>query len=85
MSHEINNPLTAIIGFAELLSRETPTNTEYKIILQAGQRIADVVRRLRNLKSVQLKSYVSDIPIQMIDLGLIEPSSEPSDSVTSVG
>jgi intergrase/recombinase len=41
-----------------------------QIILEAGQRIAEVVRRLRQLKSVELKSYVSDIPIQMIDLDI---------------
>ena len=70
LSHEINNPLTAIIGFAELLNREHPDNSEYQIILEAGQRIAEVVRRLRQLKSVELKSYVSDIPIQMIDLDI---------------
>ncbi|MEE2993682.1 MAG: GAF domain-containing protein, partial [Gemmatimonadota bacterium] len=70
LSHEINNPLTAIIGFAELLNREHPENSEYQIILEAGQRIAEVVRRLRQLKSVELKSYVSDIPIQMIDLDI---------------
>ena len=70
LSHEINNPLTAIIGFAELLNRDHPDNSEYQIILEAGQRIAEVVRRLRQLKSVELKSYVSDIPIQMIDLDI---------------
>ena len=70
LSHEINSPLTAIIGFAELLNREHPENSEYQIILEAGQRIAEVVRRLRQLKSVELKSYVSDIPIQMIDLDI---------------
>ncbi len=70
LSHEINNPLTAIIGFAELLNREHPDNSEYQIILEAGQRIAEVVRRLRQLKSVELKSYVSDIPIQMIDFDI---------------
>lgn len=72
LSHEINNPLTAIIGFAELLNREHPDNSEYRIILEAGQRIAEVVRRLRQLKSVELKSYVADIPIQMIDLDVPE-------------
>ena len=70
LSHEINSPLTAIIGFAELLNREHPENSEYQIILEAGQRIAEVVRRLRQLKSVELKSYVSDILIQMIDLDI---------------
>lgn len=74
LSHEINNPLTAVIGFAELLVREHPDQTEYRIILEAGQRISDVVRRLRQLKVVRLKSYVTDIPIQMLDLDL------PSDS-----
>lgn len=70
LSHEINNPLTAIIGFAEMLGREHPDKSEYRIILEAAQRIADVVQRLRQLKNVRLKSYVSDIPTPMIDLGL---------------
>lgn len=50
------------------MNREHPDSSEYQIILEAGQRIAEVVRRLRQLKSVELKSYVADIPIQMIDL-----------------
>jgi len=82
LSHEINNPLTAIIGFAELLNREHPDSSEYGIILEAGQRIAEVVRRLRQLKSVELKSYVADIPIQMIDLDI--PEREEKQAVSSI-
>jgi CheY-like chemotaxis protein len=85
LSHEINNPLTAIIGFAELLSREHPAHPEFRIILEAGQRIAEVVRRLRQLKAIHLKSYVTDIPTQMIDLGLSEPSSNLADKIKPTG
>ena len=84
LSHEINNPLTAIIGFAELLNREHPDSSEYRIILEAGQRIAEVVRRLRQLKSVELKSYVADIPIQMIDLDTPEEKQGTSYVTTSL-
>jgi signal transduction histidine kinase len=76
LSHEINNPLTAIIGFAELLTQEHPNTPEFKIILDAGHRIAEVVRRLRQIKTVQLQTYISDIPIQMIELGLSRPAGE---------
>lgn len=68
LSHEINNPLTAIIGFSELLYRENPERPEYHLMLEAGQRIADVVHRLNQLKTVRIKSYLPDIPIQMLDL-----------------
>lgn len=70
LSHEINNPLTAIIGFSELLYRENPDRPEYRLIMEAGQRIADVVQRLNQLKSIRVKTYLSDVPIPMIDLGL---------------
>ncbi|MBI4553982.1 MAG: response regulator [Candidatus Latescibacteria bacterium] len=70
LSHEINNPLTAIIGFSELLYRENPDRPEYRLIMEAGQRIADVVQRLNQLKFIRVKTYLADVPIPMIDLGL---------------
>jgi PAS domain S-box-containing protein len=50
IAHEINNPLTAVIGFAELImERKLPKDTvaEYlKTIHDNGQRVSDIVKRL---------------------------------------
>jgi len=49
IAHEINNPLTSVIGFSELLSREElpPESREYvKYILEGSSQVKDIVRRL---------------------------------------
>jgi len=49
IAHEINNPLTAVIGFAELLMRKNlPQDVmkELKIISDSAQRVGDIMRRL---------------------------------------
>lgn len=79
LSHEINNPLTAVIGFSELLAREYPNRPEFRLILEAGQRIADVVQRLNQLRTVQVKTYLPEIPIPMLDLGLPVESKTGTD------
>ena len=46
VAHQINNPLTGVLGLAELLSKEeqTPIGTEYlSSILEGGRRIARIV------------------------------------------
>ncbi|MDV2989876.1 MAG: PAS domain S-box protein [Dehalogenimonas sp.] len=50
IAHEINNPLTSVIGFAELLLLEEnlPENAaaEVKVIYEGSQRVKDIVARL---------------------------------------
>ncbi len=49
IAHEINNPLTSVIGFAELLrKRDTPEDIkpELDIIRDSAQRVASIVKRL---------------------------------------
>ena len=49
IAHEINNPLTGVIGFAQLLSqRQIPDDIrdEVRIINEGAQRVAGIVRRL---------------------------------------
>ncbi len=49
IAHEINNPLTGVIGYAELLMYEdVPEHikNDLKIIYEGGKRVADVVRGL---------------------------------------
>jgi DNA-binding response OmpR family regulator len=70
---EINNPLSALLGHAELLQMEEGgMNDEQKdslrIIQEQATRIADVVRRLARLKNPQSVEYLAGS--RMLDLGM---------------
>ena len=70
LEHEINNPLSALLGHAELLLME-PGLTEdqrhqLEVIREQAARIADVVRRLARLKNPQSVEYLAGA--RMIDL-----------------
>ena len=71
IEHEINNPLSALLGHAELLLMDeamTPEQVEsLRIIQEQAVRIADVVRRLARLKNPQSVEYLSGS--RMLDLG----------------
>lgn len=70
LQHEINNPLSALLGHAELLfleSRDRGADVEQlQIILTQARRIADVVRRLGQLRDPQSVEYAAGA--RMIDL-----------------
>jgi DNA-binding response OmpR family regulator len=73
IEHEINNPLSALLGHAELLlMEEGGMNEEQKdslrIIQEQATRIADVVRRLARLKNPQSVEYLAGS--RMLDLGM---------------
>lgn len=82
--HEINNPLTGLFGYLELL-REGLTAGEpeeelldyLKKMSDQSIRIRDVVSRLITLEEIQTKKYIGDQ--DMIDLGLPENPIAPSD------
>jgi len=50
IAHELNNPLTTVTGFAELIldetSADTPHHADLELILKEARRARDVVRRL---------------------------------------
>ena len=60
--HEINNPLTGVIGQAQLLLREelSPSaRRRVETIEQLAGRIRDTVAQLREVQRTQLPSYTS--------------------------
>jgi DNA-binding response OmpR family regulator len=62
LQHEINNPLSALLGNAELMIMELGDKGEKSelldVIHEQALRIADVVRRLRRLKNPESVDYV---------------------------
>ena len=63
LEHEINNPLSALLGHAELLMMDDHLDEEVReqlrIIQEQAARIAQVVRRLAKLKNPQSVEYLA--------------------------
>jgi sigma-B regulation protein RsbU (phosphoserine phosphatase) len=70
LEHEINNPLSALLGHAELLLMDDDLTgeqrAELQVIREQAARIADVVRRLARLKNPQSVEHRAGA--RMIDL-----------------
>lgn len=75
LNHEINNPLTAILGTAEsmLYNRTLPPELTQRVetIRTNSLRIVDVTRRLREIEEVHLTEYIQGGPM-MLDLHATE-------------
>jgi two-component system, chemotaxis family, chemotaxis protein CheY len=82
VNHEINNPLTGLMGTAELLLMDEKglnekVRRDLKTILTQCRRIQEVTARLKNLK--QLRTVPYGLHDQMLDLvGEIQPALAPT-------
>ncbi|MBT7192261.1 MAG: GAF domain-containing protein [Anaerolineae bacterium] len=69
VAHELNNPLTTVAGFAELvlddLPPESPQRTDLELVLREATRARNVVRRLldfaRQSESVRVRSDLNEV------------------------
>jgi len=73
IAHELNNPLTTVTGFSELLLDDMPANsnnrTELEMVLREARRASEVVRRLldfsrqgeRTRTSADLNEIIEDV------------------------
>ena len=69
IAHEINNPLTGVVGFSKLLLERGGLPEDIKeelgIIADGGQRVADIVKRLltfaRQTKPVRTEASLNDL------------------------
>lgn len=70
-AHELNQPLTSVLGYAELAKRKLSNFPEVQhildVILSETERIAAIVRKLGGLTRYETKSYVGEQRIVDLD------------------
>jgi len=78
-AHEINNPLTAVMGYLQLLAQEMRANdsvlVKLTVALEAGERIQKIVARMQHMTSLHMADKAPNLP-HMLD---IRKSSEDPD------
>lgn len=77
-AHELNQPLTSIMGYAELLKRKLdPSSTVFsaaEIIMSEAERMAEIVRKIGKITRYETKSYVGAAKILDLDRASDEPT-----------
>ena len=76
IAHELNNPLTSVMGFAELVLEETPkestTRNDLEMVVRESVRARDVVRRLldfaRQSESTRSSSSLNEVVEDVVAL-----------------
>jgi PAS domain S-box-containing protein len=70
-AHELNQPLTSVMGYAELLKRrldrDSPAFHGAEIILNEAERMAEIVRKIGTITRHETKSYVGQAKILDLD------------------
>ena len=76
-AHELNQPLTGVIGYAELLmrqlARDSPLYGAAEVILTESQRMAGIVRKIGKITRYETRSYLGGTKI--LDLDKAAPES----------
>ncbi len=69
-AHELNQPLTSVMGYAELLKRKIkesdPTWRSVEIIYREAERMAEIVKKIGKITRYETKAYVGTA--QIVDL-----------------
>jgi PAS domain S-box-containing protein len=81
-AHELNQPLTAIQGHAELIKRRAADDAAItrsaEVILRETGRMADIVRRLGQVSRFETKAYVGNAKILDLERSAPETGRPPS-------
>jgi PAS domain S-box-containing protein len=80
-AHELNQPLTSVIGYAELLLRHheegSVQHRAAAVIINEAERMAEIVRKIGKITKYETKTYVGGAKI--LDLERASESSEDSE------
>jgi len=70
-AHELNQPLTSVMGYAELVKRRmSPDNVNLRAIdtiLHEAERMAEIVRKIGKITRYETKTYVGETQILDLD------------------
>ncbi len=88
-AHELNQPLTSIIGYTQLIQRQSHEGAPHLratgIILSEAERMADIVKKIGRLTKYETTDYIGSA--KMIDLeratGVARPSARPTEARTT--
>lgn len=76
-AHELNQPLTSIMGYTQMLLRklepDSPQQRALETILSESERMAAIVRQLGSVTRYETKTYVGGA--QILDIGRLSGSS----------
>jgi PAS domain S-box-containing protein len=81
-AHELNQPLTSVIGYAELLRRQLEEHPQLShaasVIVGESERMAEIVRKVGKITKYETKSYVGAAKILDLDKATEkEPGDQP--------
>jgi signal transduction histidine kinase len=86
-AHELNQPLTSVMGYAELLKRrldrDTPAHSAAHVIVNEAERMAEIVRKIGKITKYETKSYVGTAKI--LDLDKASEETVPAGATTPKG
>jgi signal transduction histidine kinase len=79
-AHELNQPLTSIIGYAQLVQRQSEPNARHLrgvgVILREAERMADIVKKIGRITKYETTTYVGSQSIIDLDRSSMhEPAS----------
>lgn len=76
-AHELNQPLTSVMGYAELLKRklepDAPSYAAADVIMNEAERMAEIVRKIGKITRYETKTYVGAAKILDLDRASEEP------------
>ena len=79
-AHELNQPLTSVIGYGQLLQRkladQSAEHHAASTIVREAERMADIVRKIGKITRYETKSYVGAQKILDLDASSAERSGE---------
>jgi PAS domain S-box-containing protein len=84
-AHELNQPLTSIIGYAQLIERQSAKEAVHlravRVILSEAERMADIVKKIGKITKYETTDYVGTA--RMLDLDrasepVVDPSFDPA-------
>lgn len=80
-AHELNQPLTSVIGYSELLRRHVEPGTQLanavNIIISEAERMAEIVRKVGRITKYETKTYVGGAKILDLERATEEEDSAP--------